>query len=39
LHKNDGKTIFVKYFRHYRTKKIVRAKNGGVIVIHIKQKN
>jgi hypothetical protein len=30
--------IFVKWFRHWRTGKIIRPKNGKVIVIHLKHK-
>ena len=35
----DGYTIvFVKSFRHWRTGKIVRRKDGGVIALRIRNK-
>ena len=34
----SGKVIFVKYFRHWRTGKIIYPKNGNVIAIKLKEK-
>jgi len=38
LPKNDETIIYVKYYRHWRTGKIVRPKNGKVIAIRLKIK-
>lgn len=37
---SDGyAVIFVRHFRHWKTKKIIRRKDGGVIALKIKRKN
>ena len=36
-HSGDD-VIFVKYFRHWRTGKIIYPKNGNVIAIRLKKK-
>jgi len=38
LPENDETIIFVKFYRHWRTGKIVRPKNGKVIAIRLKTK-
>ena len=34
---DEGDVIFVRWFRHHKTGKIVRPKHGNVIAIHIKK--
>jgi len=38
LSKDDDTIIFVKWFRHWRTGKIIRAKNGKAIPLRLKSK-
>lgn len=39
INKNDTNVIFVKYFRHWKTGKMVYPKNGKVIAIRLKNKS
>lgn len=38
LDDEDYETKLVKFFRHWRSKKIIRRKDGGVIALRIRRK-
>lgn len=36
-HEDDYEIIFVKWFRHWRTGKIIRSRNGKAIPLRVKK--